>query len=461
MVLKKDSPRIEKLKKKARRQSITEGIFASAKTSFGEYYVAPFAIAINSSNSLVALLSSVSGLLGPLSQTFSSRLIGKYSRKKIILKTVLGEALMWLPFILIAILFYKGIFVNALPFLLLVSFVIFTIFANLSSPVWFSWIGDIVEEKHRGRWFSKRNLILGFVAVVLAISASFFLDAFTKKGWMIFGFIILFSLALIFRLLSWKVFKKQYEPKLKLEKTDYFSFWDFLKEAPKTNFGRFAIFRATLFFSAYVTASLFAVYLLRILGFSYKIYMLIIFASTIYSLVFLGIWGKFADKYGNCKVLYITSALIPLIPILWILSPNPIYLMIVPALAGGIYSAGFSLAVGNFIYDNVSPQKRGPAVSYFNILNGIGVFLGAGLGAILIKVIPASPIDAIKIIFIIGAVLRAIPVFFFLPKLKEIKKTKKFKGLKEFKDIFLKEAKPTLMEEVHEVASISKYLHIK
>ena len=108
MVNQKDSLKIEKLKKKARRYSITEGIFASAKTSVGDNYLPPFAIAINSSSSVVALLSSLH-FLGSLSQIFSSRLIEKYSRKKIILNAVFIEALMWLPFIAIAFLFYYSI----------------------------------------------------------------------------------------------------------------------------------------------------------------------------------------------------------------------------------------------------------------------------------------------------------------------------------------------------------------
>jgi len=39
------------------------------------------------------MLSSITGLLGPLSQLFGSRLIEKFSRKKIILKTVFLESL--------------------------------------------------------------------------------------------------------------------------------------------------------------------------------------------------------------------------------------------------------------------------------------------------------------------------------------------------------------------------------
>ncbi len=458
---KEDSPKVKELKHQARRFSIKEGIFDSAGISFGTNYISPFAIAINTSNSLVALLSSIAGLLGPLSQMFSSRLIEKHSRKKIILKSVFFEALMWLPLIIIAILFYKGILVNALPLLLFLSFSIYIIVRNITSPAWFSWMGDIVDGKYRGRWFSKRNLLLGFVSVILSISASFFLDYFKKNNLIMFGFIILFLLAFISRMLSWKTFKKQYEPKLKLKKGYYFSFWDFIINTPKNNFGKFTIFRALLSFACAISSPLIVIYLLRNLGFSYPKYMIIILSGVVFSLIVLELWGKFADRYGNYRVLCITNILIPIIPILWILSPSPIYLILIPSLISGVSWAGFNLSAKNFVYDNVSPQRRGLALSYYNMLNGIGIFLGAGLGAFLIKFLKTGFIEPLFLIFFIGSIARMIVVFFWLPTLKEIRKTGKFDGSKAFKNIIFKESKPTLIEEAHEIIHIKKYLTLK
>ncbi len=460
-MVKKDSVKIKERKYRARRHSIKEGIFASAKASFGDRFVSPFAIAINASSSLVALLSAISGLLGPLSQTFGSRLIEKYSRKEIVLKSVFLESLTWLPLIIISVLFYKGILTNILPLLLLLSFSLYIILTNIGHPAWFSWMGDIVDEKHRGRWFSKRNLITGFVSVILAISASFFLDYTKKNNWIMFGFITLFSLALLSRLTCWRIFKKPYEPEIKLRKGYYFSFWDFIINAPKNNFGKFSLFRAILSFSTSISSPLLVVYLLRNLEFSYAVYMIIILAGTLFSLTVLELWGKLSDKYGNYKILCITSILIPTIPILWILSPSPIYLILMPSLISGISWAGFNLTASNFVYDNVSPQKRGIASSYYNMLNGIGIFLGAGLGALLIKILATNYIEPILLIFIIGGITRMIVVFIFLPKIKEIRKTEKFTGSKTFKNTLFKEAGPTLSEEAHEIMSIKKYLETK
>jgi len=447
----------EKKRHDARRRSIEEGIFATARFSFGDRYIAPFAIAINSSNAIVAMLSSVGGLLGPLTQLFSSRLIEKHSRKKIVLTSVFFEALTWLPLIVIAILFYKEVITNILPLFLLLSFALFIVLANIGGPAWFSWMGDIVDKEYRGRWFSKRNLIHGFFSVILALGAAFFLDYFKKNNWTIFGFIILFSLAFIARLLSWKTIREQYEPKIKLEKEHYFSFWEFLSKAPTNNFGKFTIFRAFFSFACAISGPLLVVYLLRQIQFSYTMYMIIILAGTVFSLMIMELWGKFADKYGNYEILFLTSILIPMIPILWILSPNPYYLIIIPSIIGGISWAGFNLASINFIYDNVTPQKRGLAVAYYNMLNGIGIFLGAGLGAILIQFLTISIIKPLFLIFIIGGIARIAVVVFWIPKIKETRKIKKFKSTTALKEIIFKEGKSTLIEEANQLISVGKY----
>jgi len=460
MVIKKDTPEIKKLKKKARENSIQEGIFCSARTSFGDSYISPFAIAINASNSLVAMLTSVMGLLGPLSMTLGSRLIERFSRKRIVRKSVFLEALMWIPMIIIAILYYKGIIVNILPLIALIAFAIYTSLLNVAHPAWFSWMGDIVEEKHRGMWFSKRNLITGFISIVLAFIASLLLDFLKKNGLVMFGFIILFSLSLMARLISWRIFKKQYEPKIKLKEGYYFSFWDFIINAPKNNFGRFTIFRALLGFSAAICSPLIAVYLLRNLGFSYTSYMIITLGGTFASLFLLELWGKFADKYGNYRTIVLASMLIPIEAVLWVLNPNMLYILI-PSVISATAWAGIHLGAGNFIYDNVSQEKRGLAVSYFNMVWGIGVFLGASLGAILIKFLDINFIAPITAIFFISAIARAATAIWWLPKIKEIKKTQKFNTKKVFKNFLFKGAKTTISHEIHEIISIKKYFHTK
>lgn len=438
---KKESRKMKILKKKSRRFSIRDGIFSSIRQALGDSYISPFAIAINASNSLIALLSSIPGLLGPLSQWFSSRLIEKYPRKKIISIAILFEILMWIPLILIAFLFYKGILVSSLPFILLIFFSLYIIFAHAGHPAWFSWMGDLVNEEKRGRWFAKRNFFFGMTLLIFSILASVFLDFLKKKEYLMFGFMVLFFLGITARFIARIYIKKQYEPKLKLKKGYYFSIFEFIKKANSNNFGRFAIFRSFLSIATGIASPFFAVYMLRSLGFSYFIFILVTMAQIIFSLIAIRKLGRFADKFGNFTLIKITSLMITFYPVLWLISNSPIYLISVTQLIGGIGWAGFHLAAGNFIFDSVTPQKRSLAVSYYNVLNGLGIFIGAMIGAILIKYIGISFMDKFLYIFLISGFARLTVSLIMIPKIKEIRKTKKWDSSKALKNMVFKTAR--------------------
>jgi len=64
------------------------------------------------------------------------------------------------------------------------------------------------------------------------------------------------------------------------------------------------------------------------------------------------------------------------------------------------------LAASNFIYDSVSVQRRGICVAYYNILIGIGVFIGAGIGGLLAENLTINFMNSLLFIFLISGVVR-------------------------------------------------------
>ena len=49
-------------------------------------------------------------------------------------------------------------------------------------------------------------------------------------------------------------------------------------------------------------------------------------------------------------------------------------------------------------------------------------------------------------------------VGFWIPRLKEIKKEKSLEKFKDFEHLILREARPTLIEDIHEISAIKDYL---
>jgi len=277
--MKKQSKSIEAQKKEALDISIKEGAAAHISTSTGTSYITPFALAMNASPLQIGFLSSFAGLLNPVAQMFGSKMMEETSRKKLVIKTVLYQALMWIPIAILGLLFWQGIFQQHLVTVLIVLYSLFIIFGGLHTPSWYSWMGDLIPDKKRGRYFAKRNKIAGTAGLIAALIAGLVLDAFKTKGLIFIGFAILFASSFTFRLISHVKLKKQYSPDFKLKKGYYFSFWNFIKTYD--NFGKFAVFRATFNFALMIASPFFAVYMLNVLGFSYTTFIIVSLSASI------------------------------------------------------------------------------------------------------------------------------------------------------------------------------------
>ncbi len=411
-------------KKKTMKLSIKEGMAASVTSGAGEAYISPFALAIGANNAQIGLLSSIPSILSPLSQIAGSRMMEKHSRRRIIFTSVLLHALMWLPIIVLGLLFFGKFSLFSLPAALVAFYSLYAIFGAIAGPAWFSLMGDLVPEKIRGVYFSRRNRICGAVALAATVLSAFLLDFFKTRGYILIGFSVLFLIACIFRIVSAFTFRRHYYPRLELNNGYYFSLWQFVKNAPYNNFGRFAIYVALMNFAAAVAGPFFAVYMLKDLNFSYATFMAVNISTSVVTLIVLPVLGKFSDKYGNRELLRSGSILIPLIPLFWMISGSPVYLILVPQVLGGLGWAAFNFSASNFIYDSVSAQRRGICVAYFNVIVGAGLFLGATLGGFLAHYLNITFMNKLLFLFLISGILR-FGACLTLPMVKEVREIKK------------------------------------
>jgi MFS family permease len=438
----------EKTRKKSLSYSIKDGVAWSVNSGLGNSYVAPYALkALNANDAQIGLLTSVPNLISSLSQVETPKLMEKTSRKRIVTTCVLIQALTWLPISLVAVLFlYFGINGIIASALLIVFYTMYLTMGSFVSPAWSSWMGDLVPEKERGRFFGRRNEILGVAGISAMLFGALFLDIFGKVN-IAFGFILLFLIAMAARLISWYFLRKQYEPKFKYKHEYYFTFSSFVRRMKDNNFGRFTLYVMLMAFAVNLASPFFAVYMLREqgvgLGFTYLAFIAVTVSAQLCQMLFMPVWGKFSDRYGNLIVLKICGLLVPLIPMLWLLSPNftypanLIYLITIEGI-GGFFWAGFNLASTNFIYDAVTKQRRGICFAYFGALNGVGVFVGATMGGLLANYF----LPTLLALFLISGVARLIVSLIMLPRLKEVRKVKPVRPLWYFMGDFIRKRLP-------------------
>jgi MFS family permease len=207
------------------------------------------------------------------------------------------------------------------------------------------------------------------------------------------------------------------------------SLWQKLRHS---QFARFSLFFALIQLSVAVGSPFFAIYLLRDLQFTYVEFMICTAASVALQFLTLTRWGNISDVFGNRVILRFCGMLIPLIPLLWLFSPNFYYLLLVQAF-GGIIWAGFTLSASNFLYELIPVGKRATYMAMHNVLASIGIFIGAMLGGYLGTVLPQSFsllgmdvhwLSALYNVFLLSFVLRLLTAWLFLPRIREARRVR-------------------------------------
>jgi len=424
----------EQKREQTKKLSIKEGSFYSIMDGVGLRFISPFALSLGASNNGIGIISSLPNLLGNFAQLLTHRAMNRYSRKKIVFLGVLLQALMWLSIIGVALAYFKlGFSSSTSTILLIIFYTLLITFGSFAGPAWYSWMNDIVITE-KGKYFGKRSAITGFVALLAMLVAGWLLDKFELAHLALWGFAMLFSIAFLGRLVSAMLFKKHYEPKFKTSKEYYFSLWAFIKKMHSNNFGRFVIYVTLTSLTTSIAGPFFVVYVYKDLNFTNLYYSLYIIVGSLATLMFQPAWGKFADKFGNAKVLKICGGLVPLVPLSWLPLPTILthasWLVLPFILLTQIFSgfawAGFNLSTTNFIYDAVTRERMALCIAYFNIINSLGTFIGALIGGIIasssLHFLGFTPI---LFVFFLSGISRFIVSSFMQSQFKEVRKISK------------------------------------
>lgn len=423
-----DSPRVAHFKQQGRGRLISQGAVSEASTSLSSSFIVPFAKALGANAAHIGFLSAFSGLIAPLGNIWGSKLMESRSRKHIHVLYTWWMAFIWIPVILLAFLYTERLAIPYLPLLLIVFYSLYIFFSAVKDPPSFSWIGDLVPQKERGHYFARRNRIIGWWGVAIFLLGGLVLHWFENQPYVLAIYSCVFLTAILLRIISVYQIKRVFSPHFVLHRSSHFSFWSFLRRYD--NFGKFAVFQALFNFAVMVASPFFAVYMLNDLQFSLFAFTAVSLSSTIFYLLLTPLAGKFSDRYGNLKLLYVAAWVFPITPLLWLVLKDPFLLFLLPGFTAGLGNAAFAIGATNYMYDSVKPEKRGLCFTYSNILSGVGIFLGSILGGLMIQYLTVSFMKTTLFVFLIAAVLRFVVAFVFVPQLEEVRPTESLEGLR-------------------------------
>ncbi len=404
--------------KSALKFSTVEGMAYGSFLGFGDHYIIAFAIALGTNSFEIGILSAVPGFLASLAQLLDAQLVRRLkSRKAVILTFALIQGLIFLPILTLAFLN-----LNRPGWWLVLLTSVYSICGAMISPAWGSLMADIVPDRLRGRYFSARGRLSTLALVVTFLLAGIFLNYMVNRA--LWGFAVLFGIAVVTRLISWVLLTKLYDKPGQVGDQKSSKRADNSREVSRSNLGRYMLFLFAMAFAVNIASPYFTVYELRELKFSYTTFATL---ETVFSLaMFFTIthWGRAADRAGNLKLLIISSALIPFVPLIWMVSSNVLYLSLVQVITG-IAWAGFNLCSVNYLYDATTTDNRTRYLAYFNAGAGTATGLGALIGGYIMPSIPAIRGSHILTLFSISGILRGLVCLVFLLGLKEVRKVGK------------------------------------
>ncbi|HEX9780424.1 MAG TPA: MFS transporter [bacterium] len=391
-----------------------EAVPWAVMTGLTESFMIPYTLALGGSAFQAGLLSSFRNLVLSLSQLKSAEAVRWVrSRKALVLWTARIQAVLWLPLAGVAWLLGPW----AVP-ALIVLYTLGTTSAAIGGPAWGSLVSDSLPPESRGRFFGRRARVIGGWTAAASLAAGGILQWCAHRPLM--GFALLCAAAAVSRAWSISYLQRMAEGPWEEPAEARFTFWEFIRQLPTSNFAKFTVCIGLLSFATNLASPYFAVYLLEELHVGYFTYTLVVMAGSVTGFLASLRWGRLADRFGNWVVLRWTTLLVSVLPLLWPLSPDPAWLFVANVL-GGFLWGGLNLCMVNFVYDAATASKRTRCLAYFNVINGCGVSVGALTGGWLLGALPALGGSAFVSLFCVSGVLRAAAALVFPRVVHEVR----------------------------------------
>jgi len=378
-----------------------------------EAYFQAFAVYLKGTVFQVGLVSTlpiaVASLLllasGPLGSLFGSR--KRFNVAAALLRTALFVPLALTPFM--------G---PARVWLLLALVCLYFILNYLPNPAWTSWMRDLVGEANRGTYFGRRNAIANLAGLAATVLAGMFLQLFAARP--VYGFLLLFNLAFLGSAGSTLFLSVQHDPGQGGVQPRRQGLGAFLRELPRSNYGRFVAFNFLLYFGTFLSSPFVVPYMLRELRLDWFQFMVATAVVSLFKFAALPVWGRLGDGYGSKRILVMSSFLVCTTPFTWFLARSFTGACLVQAW-GAFAWAGFEIAALSFGFDTMPPALVHEYTTYLLLFRGAATLAGGLVGSLLLPIFTVAGSSFLGS-FLISGLFRLLLVFPLVFLVREVRR---------------------------------------
>lgn len=290
---------------------------------------------------------------GALLQLPVSYFITRYGhRKPLFIAFGLTHRLLWLPIAFIPWIMPAGWQWSGL----IVLFGLSWVFGQMVTPIWVSWMADLVPSRIRGRYFSRRSQLGQLIGIIVTLLMGFALDRAEARSadWLLKIVCGAMGMGAIYGAIDFLFFRNV--PDLQRVKPDpTTNLWQMLREPLRDrNFRRFLGFTTTLTFATGYIGQFAWLYLFDVARVSNTMANAMLVFMPLAILMWSGpVWGRVIDRFGRKPVLIIAGLLVIPGALGWLITDREHWVL-----------GYLTIVLSNFVWPGIE-------LSNFNILLGM------------------------------------------------------------------------------------------
>ncbi len=347
----------------------------------GENYLPAFVLALTASHATSGLVQSVPLLVGAVLQLAAPGLLRRFgSYRRWVVVCVAVQAAAFMPLAAAAV--FPG-------FPVLLIFLLAALYwgsGMATGPAWNAWVGTLVPERIRARYFARRSLIcqVGFLAGFLL--GGFALQARVLGDSRLQTFALLFLIAAAARFISVGFLSRHSEPLPPVEEPCSWRWHSMLQTLNEGGKGRTLLYLLGAQAAVQISGPYFTPYMLGHLEFSYARYAILVSIAYVARIACLPVLGRLADRWGAQRLLWLGGTAIVPVAGLWLVSDSFYYLIFVQIISGAAW-ATYELAMFLLFFEHVPRQRRVAVLTVFNLFNAMAIVTGSVVGGCLLVVL--------------------------------------------------------------------------
>ncbi|MFM9114571.1 MAG: MFS transporter [Planctomycetota bacterium] len=253
-----------------------------------------------------------------------------------------------------------------------------------SSPAWNTWIESIVPREIRTRFFALRVRIAQAAQLLGFLIAGFGLQYGKQQSQPLVWFTLVFLLSAAGRVLSAVLLACQSERPTQRLPDRALSLRSLIRPNATPGGGRLLIYLFAVQVAVYISGPYFVPFMFKHMNVEYRDYALLMGLNFIGKVVAMRLWGRFAQRYGALRLLWVGGLAIIPISGLWMISQAYWFLACVQ-FTGGIMWAAYELAFFLLFFETIPRDERTGVLTVYNLGNSAAQVAGALLGALWLK----------------------------------------------------------------------------